>query len=430
MSLLDNPIDFLLSAGVPLDFIDRVKSRSSITVKEIAKAFKAMLEDGNTVEEILAEYQEMFPDSETVKAMKRGRGRSGSEYTGDLKIDYLWFPFLPLDEYSVIFGASGTGKTFYLSLICAYVTTGKKLPCDDQERKPGIVLYISSEESFEEIVDRIIKAGGDKENCIVIDRVDSLGLNLDSGFEEMKDLILNYHPDLVILDPWQTFLGSSVDMNRANMLRPILQKLSLLAKKTHSAVVTVSHINKRAQGDDANFAATGSNELINASRSAIRLIEDENDSDRRIAVHTKSNHAKRGQSICFRFTDNGVRWDGTSDIDKWTLEEAARRRQTPGELKRTKDGTEETKRKLISILLEESRNTESCGIRLTYDEMRLKHGSEIFGGMQPKRLLDSITEDLASRGIFVKTGIDIRRGEKHSNGFFIQRIESGFSEDP
>lgn len=372
----------------------------------------------------LSESTEVWTPFISTSIQKSRRGRSGAEYNGDLKIDYLWYPFLPLDEYTVVFGASGTGKTFYLALLCAYVTTGKALPCDDQTRKPGTVLYISAEESFEEIMDRITKAGGDKKQCVVIDRVDSLGLNLDSGFDEMTELISSYHPDLVVLDPWQTFLGATVDMNRANMLRPILQKLSLLAKKTHSAVVVVSHINKKSQGDDANFAATGSNELINASRSAVRLIEDENDNDRRIAVHTKSNHARRGKSVCFRFTDSGVRWDGISDIDKATLEEAARKRQTPGELKKSKDGSEEARRKLVSVLIEESRNTENCGIRLTYEDMRLKYGANVFNGMQPKRMLDNLTEELLSRGIYVKTGIDVRRGEKHFNGFFIQRILS------
>lgn len=418
----DNATDYILSTGFPLELLEKILKNTGLTVAEFSEGLRGLIDAGRTIDDIVAEYRAIYPDVSEIVKKSKGRGRSGAEYTGSLQIQYLWYPFLPLDEYSVIFGAAGTGKTFFLALIAACISAGKRLPCDDRDREPGIVLYVSSEESFEEVIDRIVKAGGRKENVIVIDRVDSLGLNLDEGFSELNSIVMSYHPDLVILDPWQAFLGGSVDMNRANMLRPILQKLALLAKSSHSAVCVVSHINKKDQGSDANFAACGSTELINASRSAIRLIEDENDDDRRIAVHTKSNHAKRGESVCFRFTPSGVRWDGVSDIDKGTLEEAARRRQSPAELKKSKENRDDGRRQLIAALMAEAKNTESCGLRMTYEDMKLKYGQNIFSGQQPKRLLDSLSEELSSREIFIKTGLDIRRGDKHYNGFFIQKI--------
>lgn len=355
----------------------------------------------------------------------RLRGRNGSEFCGTLQIEYLWYPFLPLNEYTVIFGQSGTGKTFYISLISAYVTRGWKFPWDMQEQEVGDVLYITGEETFEEITDRLIKAGGDPKHLTVIDRSESLGLNINSGFSELAQIVEGYKPKLIILDPWQSFIGDAVDMNRQNQLRPMLQKISLLAGKSKSAIILVSHVNKREQGQDASNAVSGSGELVNASRSAIKLIEDEEDVDRRIAIHTKSNHAKRGLSLCFRFdSDGGVQFDGTSDITKSTLEQAARARKSPTELKRSQQQEDDTRVRLIDALLTESENTEQCGKRLTYQDLKLKYGNDIFGAGQAKRILDSVADEMKCRGVFMETGKKIGKGKTTANGIFIQRIIS------
>lgn len=353
------------------------------------------------------------------------RGRSGAEFTGSFEVEYLWKPFLPLGEYTVIFGQSGTGKTFYTSLLCAYVTRGKAFPLDMDDfidKEAENVLYITGEESFEEVCDRLIKCGGDPNHLIVIDRNESVGLNLKEGFSELAYIVEAYKPKLIVLDPWQSFIGETVDMNRQNQLRPMLQKIALLAGQNKCSVILISHVNKREQGQDASNAASGSGELINASRSAIKLIEDEDDDNRRIAIHTKSNHSKRGKSLCFCFTDDGkVVFDGTSDITKSDLEKAARARKTPKEIKRSQREYVDNREKLISALLDEATNTEQCGKRLTYEEIRSTHGNDIFGEGQPKKMLESIADELRERGVYIKTGIDIRRGSKHYNGFFVQK---------
>ena len=347
------------------------------------------------------------------------KGRKGSEYNGDLIIEYLWEPYIPKDEYSDVFGKSGSGKTFFVALICASTTTGR---FPTVIKKPGTVLYISGEETFEEIADRISRAGGNLDRVTIIDRSESVGMNFDDGFEEFSAIIKQYSPDLLVCDPWQCFCGERIDLNRQNMTRPILQRISLLAKDVHCAIVFIAHMNKAQFTADANDGLSGSSEIINAARSGIRIIEDDTDSDVRIAVHTKSNHRKRGESLKYRFIGNRVVWDGFSEITKETLEKASRNRKTPFEILQISENTEAEHRDLIAALLEESRNTEKCGIRITYEEFRMKYGDQIFGGSQPKRVLTDIISEMQARDIVLKADLDIRRGTKHFRGFYIQKL--------
>lgn len=346
-------------------------------------------------------------------------GRNAAEYTGNLEVQYLYAPYVPYDQFTDVFGKSGTGKTFFVALVCAATTTGL---FPTETKAPGTVLYVSGEESFEEIADRISRAGGDLNRVNIIDRCESVGLNFDTSFERFAEIVKQYTPNLLVCDPWQCFCGERVDLNRQNQTRPLLQKVSLLAKEMHCAIIFIAHMNKSQFLADANDGLSGSSEIINAARSAIRIIEDETDPDCRIAVHTKATHAKRGQSLKYRFLGNRIVWDGFSEITKETLEQASRNRKTPLEALQSSNEQNNGVRKLVAALMEESKETERCGKRLTYEEVKLKYGESIFYGMQPKRAIDSVLSSLAEREITVKTGIQVRRNGKNFNGFFIQRV--------
>ena len=60
--------------------------------------------------------------------------------------------------------------------------------------------------------------------------------------------------------------------------------------------------------------------------------------------------------------------------------------------------------------------------RFTYDEFRDIYGEGIFASAQPKRALDAAADALADRGFSLTTGIHVRRGDTHKNGFAISPI--------
>ena len=340
---------------------------------------------------------------------------------GEDNTSFLWYPYLPIGDYSVIMADGGTGKTILCCGIASAISTGQRLPGDEFINPPRNVLIISAEDGGEMLKGRLQKSGADLNLVYILDRADSIGMNFSDDYEEFEATVKAHNPALVIIDPWHAFLGENVDINRVNAIRPVFQKLANLAKVCECSLILVSHVNKRAQGENANNAATGSSDFINAARSAMRVIFDETDEDCRIMIHTKTNYAAYGQSVKYRIVDGGVKWEGFSDINKETLEAAARRKSTPWEIMQRTAEREFTNNALIEAL-EQSAN-QFVPTRFSYDEFKKGHGDLIFGGLQPKRALDAVKDRLADDGYFLKP-CAVKRGGKMQNGFMIQRIET------
>lgn len=367
----------------------------------------------------LAELVRQTPEWEPTP---KGRSAKAAATFGEDNTTFLWYPYLPVGDYSVMMADGGTGKTILCCGIAAAVTTGKPLPGDEFDYTPQNVLIISAEDRGELLSKRLARSGADLDKVFILDCIDSEGMNFSDGYEEFTETVLRYHPALVIIDPWHAFLGANVDMNRVNAIRPVFQKLANLAKKCNCALLLISHVNKRAQGENANNAATGSSDFINAARSAMRVIFDEGDEDCRIMVHTKTNYARYGQSVRYRIVDGGVQWEGFSDITRQTLESAARHRATPWEVMQKSEERESVNSALVEAL-EKSAN-QFTATRFSYDEFKKDHGDLIFGGMQPKRALDAVKDRLAEDGYYLKTGIQVKKNGTKGNGFMVQRIET------
>ena len=341
---------------------------------------------------------------------------------GEDNTSFLWYPYLPIGDYTVMMADGGTGKTILCCGIAASVSAGKNLPGEEFAECGQNVLIVSAEDRGEVLRKRLELSGADLDKCFILDCTDSEGLNIDTGFDEFAATVRAYKPALLIIDPWHAFLGERVDISRVNAVRPILHRLANLAKSCECAVIAVSHVNKRAQGENANHAATGSTDFINAARSAFRVIFDENDEDCRICVHTKSNYAPYGKSVRYRICNGGVEWDGFSEITKQTLEAAARGRATPGEILKQSAEQEETNTALITALKKAANGF--VPTRFTYDEFKRANGEFIFGGKQPKRALDCVKDALAETGYYLQTGIQVKRKNSKGNGFLIQRIDT------
>ena len=118
--------------------------------------------------------------------------------------------------------------------------------------------------------------------------------------------------------------------------------------------------------------------------------------------------------------DGGVKWDGFSDIDRQTMEQAARQRKTPFEVNSVEAYKDSTRETLLRALNDAA--IPFTDIRFTYDSFKEKYGSDVFGTMQPKRILDAVASDLYSRGYQIKTGIQVRTGSAKGNGFLIHPI--------
>lgn len=418
-------LQYLGNLGFNSSDISSIVKTHGWTPGRIIKALNELFESGlvseaHALEGFREAYPELFGEAQTEEAQPR-KAKKASEF-GESTKRFLWYPYLPIGEYTVMMADGGTGKGVLCCGIAAAVSAGRMLPGDEEPRKPGTVLIISAEDDGADFKDRLRKSGADLDRCQILDRSDSVGMSIADQYDEFAATVAYYKPALVVLDPWHGFLGSDVDISRVNAIRPILQKLALLAKSYDTAIIAVSHVNKRAQGENANNAATGSTDFINAARSAVRIIFDESDPElsRRIIVHTKSNFAVYGKSVVYRINDGGLEWAGFSEITKLTLEAAARNRKSVGEQISETHKKDETQQNLIEALMQEAKGTEACGRRMSYNELQLSYGEDIFGGWQPKRALDSIVDAMKQRGYTLETGKQIRTNGKLYNGFFIQ----------
>lgn len=399
--------DYCLANGVSLEQLKQLLKFASI--EEIYLSIKNKVEGGE------------YGTSSAFSAKR------ATEF-GDDKTEFAWFPYLPIGDYTVLMADGGTGKTILCCGIIAALSKGEILPGEVIEHLPSNTLFISAEDRGELLKKRLKASGADLNKVYIVDCMDSEGLDFTNGYEEFAELIRRYEPKLVIMDPWHAFLGASVDINRVNAVRPVFQSLANIAKSCNCAMILVSHINKRAQGENANNAATGSTDFVNAARSAIRVVfSDEDGEDNvRILIHTKSNYAAAGKSIKYRINENGgLEWAGFSDITRKTLEKAARRKQTPGEFMRNRKAEEDNSEQLFKAICE--RAIEGDIVRMSYDELKELYGENIFGNMQPKRALDSIRERLQDEAnITLNAGRKIKSNGVSKNGFaFYKEQDTG-----
>ena len=322
----------------------------------------------------------------------------------------------------------GTGKTILCCGIAAAISKGESLPGDyfnEWSNTPGNTLIISAEDRGELLKKRLAASGADLKNVYILDCMDSEGMNFTSGYEAFKQTILAYTPRLVIIDPWHAFLGADVDINRVNAVRPVFQRLANMAKDCNCGMILVSHVNKRAQGENANNAATGSTDFVNAARSAMRVIfnDDPAEKDTRIMVHTKSNYAEAGRSVKYRINSSGgLQWAGFSDITRQTLENAARWHKTPHEVIQMIDDREERNSFLIDAVKDKAISGKT--VNVSYDELRDEYGLDVFGSVQPKKALEGIANALHSDGITIQTGKTVKHSGRTRNGFSIYKDET------
>ena len=226
-------------------------------------------------------------------------------------VDWLWKPYLPFGKLSVLQGNPGDGKTYFAMHLAAACTNGKLLP--NMERlEPFNVIYQTAEDGLGDTVKpRLIEAGADLDRVLVIDDSD---VQLTLSDERIEKAIIENNARLVIIDPIQAYLGSDVDMNRANEVRPIFMRLGQVAQRTGCAILLIGHLNKAA-GMQSLQRGLGSIDIAAAVRSVMFIGKLKHDPTMRILTHEKSSLAPPGASLAFSLGDEGgFRLVGEYDI--------------------------------------------------------------------------------------------------------------------
>jgi len=227
------------------------------------------------------------------------------------EVEWLWYPYIPFGKLTIIQGNPGEGKTFFAMQLAAACTNRKFLPQMEPFEPFNMIFQTAEDGLWDTVKPRLLSAEADLERVLVIDDADN---PLTLSDERIENAIRENHARLVIIDPLQAFLGSNVDMNRANEVRPIFRRLADVAQATNCAIVMIGHLNKAA-GSQSTYRGLGSIDITAVVRSLLFIGKVKTDPTTRVIIHEKSSLAPPGQSLAFSLGDEkGFRWIGAYDI--------------------------------------------------------------------------------------------------------------------
>lgn len=240
-------------------------------------------------------------------------------------VEWLWYPYIPSGKISIMQGSSGIGKTMLMLNIAAALSNGEMLPGDTTPREPINITYNTAEDGLgDTIKPRLLAAGAD---CTRINTINERVSTISMTDERIENSIAELSAKLLILDPIQAYLGSKIDMNKANEIRPIFAHLGRVAEDHGCAIVLIGHEGKNSLYSDLQ-KLLGSTDQVAAARSVLSVIKHPHNNALSLISHTKSSLAAKGQSLSFYIDSNGkIVWgDFIDNLDPAGTEEKATKR--------------------------------------------------------------------------------------------------------
>ena len=230
-------------------------------------------------------------------------------------VDWLWYPYIPFGKITLLQGDPGGGKSTLMMDIISKVSNGTASADGINLKKPMHVIYQCSEDGVSDTIKpRLMKAGANCDNVAFIDE-DIYSLTLND--ENQRRAIADFNTKLLVIDPFQAYLGDT-DMANVASIRKILRQLSLWASAYDCAIVLIGHLNKK-QGSKDIYRGLGSIDIVANARSVLQVEKCE-DSETRVLRHIKSSLAPKGNDLFFEFDSSiGIHW---VDAEKEYSEEA------------------------------------------------------------------------------------------------------------
>lgn len=157
---------------------------------------------------------------------------------------------------------------------------------------PKIVLYVSGEESAEQIKMRADRIGPDRENCSILTET-----NTQRMFAAMRDS----KPDVLVIDSIQTLNSERIESSPGSVsqIRECTSELIQFAKKTDTPVLLIGHITK-----DGHIA--GPKVLEHMVDTVLQFEGDRNHAYRMLRAH-KNRFGSTNELGIYEMLSNGLR---------------------------------------------------------------------------------------------------------------------------
>lgn len=240
-------------------------------------------------------------------------------------VQYLWPPYVPAGEITVIDGDPGTNKSCITLDLAARTSTGRPMP-DGTTHEAGGVVFLSAEDSITKTLPlRLQAAGADLDRIAAIEG----GVTIPADLGMIEQQVCQIGAKLVIIDPLMAFFQP--DANSDQKVRQALTPLKKFAERQNLAVILVRHLNKSG-GRYSLYRGSGSIGIVGATRSALLVGPDPEDPNMRVLCHVKSNLAPKGPSLLFEPVghENGavrIEWRGEC---QYTADDLLKRPKYPG----------------------------------------------------------------------------------------------------
>lgn len=241
------------------------------------------------------------------KKRKKARARLFSEVEMT-DVDWLWYPYIPRGKLTMLGGDPGQGKSFITQAIAATLSRGDPLPGQEWSHSdPKMILMLAGEDDISDTVKkRLYGLGADMAKIAVSD--DNIIFD-ENGIRDVREMMEEFRPELLIIDPIVAYLGAKMDMNRSNEVRPILKSIIDIASDYNSAVIAVRHMRKQAvsgKSGKAIYNGMGSIDFTAAVRSEMQV--DEGTTGQKYLMHIKANAGPKGKSIQYSITNDTFSW--------------------------------------------------------------------------------------------------------------------------
>jgi len=238
------------------------------------------------------------------------------------KITWLWHPYIPRGEVTLLDGDGGVGKTTMMLRVAFDAMMGGEMPNEYRMRGGAAVLYISLEADANGVTFPVLKRMGLTDRAEFY-HVKSLVELDEEGVAEIEKVIQEKEIDLVVIDSLVDYLPETTDMNdykHASKMGLYLREK--IAQPCNCAVVLMRHLTKGSK-DKMRYRGMGSQGWHKGARSQLVVTESEEEDGCVVVVQTKSTYAQRGPSMLFGFKEiegrGTVEWLGLTDEDEQSI---------------------------------------------------------------------------------------------------------------
>lgn len=415
-----------------------------------------------------------FAPIDTDKPKKRNFFVDLSQISDEDKTQFVWYPYLPTGEVTLLTADTKVGKGMLCALLAARLSSGLGLSdteyvrCPEGKRAfpddtPVGTIFLTREDGAKDIKPRFISSGGNENFLNVVDDTvldedgipftKKLNLAMDSGLTLLSDMIDAVNAKLIIIDPLADFSGGK-NLNNREEVRELINGIRTeIARKKGVAVVIVHHTKKRGRGDsDYADMISGSHAFREVVRSVVAVEYDPEDpkaadnpknTNWRIVMHLEGNRAIIGRTVRFyigpdqeavknkinrvggHFPVKGDDFETWSDVTPDIYKTAGLRGVSPGtivrerrEKQRIQDSTLDPLKQSVFKLAKTMREKGLSFAKKSYSEFEEENGgSAVWCGRTQNKALELLSGVFTANGISIKPGVKTDRGNER--GFSI-----------